>query len=252
MIFRRSLLVLLSLLAAFPVASMAQFTAVPIDARSGAMGGCIVPLSDSNIHLSVGYRQGFLVDGMSTRSIAAATPLGHRGRLAAFYTHFGDPDYHEQQASAAYSLSLSDAISVGIYGLYSYVGTADSYYASLHYLDAGASFVARIKKHSAYLVAGSRRWDQYRPWMMRAGVVYRPLRTLLTLVEIDVESRTRFRGGIEYAYRSGIMLRGGIATNPISLTFGAGYQGNHYHIDLSTEVHSTLGLSPQITLGLCL
>jgi len=232
------------------------------------MGGCIVPLSDSNIHLSVGYRQGFLVDGMSTRSIAAATPFGRRGRLAAFYTHFGDLDYHEQQASAAYSLALSDAISVGIYGLYSHIGTADPYYAPLHYLDAGASVVAGFKKYTAYLVAGSRRWDQHRPWMMRAGVAYKPLRPLLTLVEIDVESRIRFRGGMEYAFRdgmgyasrggmgnasrSGLMLRGGIVTNPLALAFGAGYRGEHYHIDLSTEVHSTLGLSPQITLGLCL
>ena len=235
-----------------PATTMAQFTVSPTDARSAAMGGCLNTFVDKTFHIAIGYRQGYLVSGMATRNFIVSSPIGKRSLAGAYYTHFGDPDYHEQQAAATYSIAVSDWLTIGVYGLYSHQGTSDPHYSPYHTIDGGASVIAETKDITAYAVAGSRRWDNNRPWILRTGLAYKPLLQFLTIVELDIEHLTRFRCGMEYSYRNGITLRTGFATNPLVMTFGAGYKSNRYHIDLSTETHSTLGLSPQISIGICL
>ena len=103
-----------------------------------------------------------------------------------------------------------------------------------------------------YFVTNSRSWDKERPVGLRAGIVYHPLAELLTAVELSADERTRLRLGMEYAYNGRLFARAGLSTNPLVLTFGVGCRLRHYCIDMGTEVHPVLGLSPQISLGLCL
>ena len=83
-------------------------------------------------------------------------------------------------------------------------------------------------------------------------MTYRPVSDLITVVELSSDERPRFRCGMEYAYQQRYFARVGLSTNPLLMTFGLGCRVSHYHIDLGTEVHPVLGLSPQISLGLCL
>lgn len=126
---------LLALLA--PLWAAAQFTPTAHDARSGAMGGCLLLQPDSGTCASLGWRQGYLMQGMATRRIAASTALGRVGRLAGDYSHFGDADYHEQQAALATTMRVAPWLTVGVYGLYSNIGTADAHYLTQHWLDGG-------------------------------------------------------------------------------------------------------------------
>lgn len=234
-----------------PVAAVAQIDAFCGDARTGALGGCYVPMADSTVTVDVGWRQAFMLKGMATRTLAVVAPLGRQGRAGLHYAGFGDEDYSEQQAAAGYGVRVAPWLTVMAYGLYSRVATADAHYDAQQWVDAGCGVTLGGEKLWGYLTAGSRRWSDGRPWGMRGGVAYRPTEQMLNALGFSFEERLRLRCGMEYTYGGCAAVRAGLITNPLTLTFGAGYRQQRFHIDLATEVHSTLGLSPQISLGLC-
>lgn len=243
--------ILLALLAVLPAA--AQFTPTAQSARQGALGGCLVALPTHTPSIGIGWHQGFLAQGLATKTLSASVPLGERGTAFGKYTHFGDAIYHEQQATAGAGLAVNDWLTAGVYAIYSHIGTNDAHYDHQQWLDGGIALQAvASKSFSTYLTVYSRRWDTARPVGGRLGAAYRPADGLLTVAELAADERTRFRCGMEYTYNQRIAARIGLATNPVTLTFGAGYADKHYRIDLATEVHPVLGLSPQISLGLCL
>lgn len=214
------------------------------------MGGCLMPTGDSVLAVSVSWRQGYMLQGMAVRSLAAGMPLGGTGRLEALYRNSGS-DYREQQAALGYRMAVAQWLTVGVFGTYSHIGTSDPHYRPQQWLDAGAVAQLRARRTAAYLVAGSRQWDSRRPWMLVAGASWRPVQSLLAVAEVSAMDATRLRCGMEYTYGSHCSARAGFATSPLVLTFGVGYRQPHYTIDLSTEVHQTLGLTPQLSLGLC-
>lgn len=245
--------VLLLIVMAASLQAAAQFTTTAHSARNSAMGGCLLLQADSGAHLSIGWRQGYLAQGMSTRHLAADAQLGTSGHAYGTYSHFGDATYHEQQAALAYAIRASQWLNIGVYGTYSHIGTNDSHYDSHQWLDGGVMIQASDNMHIAgYLAAGSRSWDEQQRFGVRAGFAYKPARSITTVVEYALEERARVRCGIEYVYENHYYARAGLFTNPVTMTFGLGLAQRHYTIDLGTEVHPILGLSPQISLGLCL
>lgn len=240
------------LLLTVPLTAVSQLDDDHFDARSAAMGGCFLPPTDSTVNLNVGWRQGFMTKGMASRTVALDAPVGRHGRAAALYNGFGDVDYNEQQLAAGYMMAVAPWLSVMVYGLYSRVGTLDAHYDTQRWLDAGGGVTLGGERVWGYLAAGSRSWSSVRPWGLRAGVVFRNNHQLTSAVAATYYERLRLRCGMEYVHDRHAFVRAGIATNPLVLTFGVGYRQRHFHIDLATEVHSILGLSPQIMLGLCL
>lgn len=245
-----SLLVLL-VAAALPAA--AQLIPTAQSARQCALGGCLIPERITSTALSIGWRQGFMVQGMATRQIEVATPIGERWFSTLHYSHFGDAAYHEQQATMAGGVQAARWLTIAIYGIYSHMATNDAHYTPQHWLDAGTALMVNTGNTlDAYIAVHSRRWDIHRPAGGRAGFVYRPIGSLTATAEVSSDDRTRVRCGMEYIYEGRMAARAGLATNPTTMTFGVGYAERHYQIDLATEVHPTLGLTPQITFRLCL
>lgn len=227
-----------------------QFTPVPTSARSSALGGCHVP-DTAMRRIGIGYRQGYAMAGMATRMLDAAWNLGDRGRVEAEYTHFGDRIYHEQQASAGYSMRLTDWLSTGIRGRYLRMATDDAHYEARQWLAAEATIQATVGEQlMLYAGGGSRPWDETKPWQARIGVAYRAVEGMTTLLELDSDEQFRLRAGAEYCYRRHYFIRAGLATRPITLTFGLGARLGIYGIDLAIEHHEYLGLTPQISLSL--
>ena len=79
---------------------------------------------------------------------------------------------------------------------------------------------------------------------------YRPSTQLLTMVQLASEERWRWRAGMEYNYRETFFLRAGMVTHPLALTFGGGVRLGQYAFDFAFEAHNTLGITPQMSLGL--
>ena len=245
--------ILLTLIAVSFCTARAQFIPTAQDARQGALGGCLISLPDSKPYIGIGWRQGFMANGLATRTLNATIPILERGLFFGRYTHFGDHTYHEQQATAGVGLSVNNWITTGIYVIYSHIGTDDAHYDSQQSLDGGIALQATASKNfTTYLTAHSRRWDSSRVIGGRLGATYRPSEGLLAVVEMASDEHIRFRGGVEYTYNQAIAARIGIETHPLSLTFGVGYSNQRYHIGIATKAHSVLGLSPHLSLGLCL
>ncbi len=243
---------LILLLFMLPLTVAAQLATEHPDARSAAMGGCRIMDTGSTVNVDVGWRQGFMLKGMASRDIAFAVPLGEHGRAGLHYSGFGDADYNEQQATAGYSIAIAPWINIMVYGIYSRIGTLDAHYEPQAWLDAGGGVSLGNNKVCGYISAGSSSWSNRNIWRLHAGINYHPNRQILTAISISRDESLRLRGGIEYTYNGHIFTRAGLCTNPMVLTFGVGYRQQHYHIDIATEAHSTLGLSPMITIGLCL
>ena len=60
------------------------------------------------------------------------------------------------------------------------------------------------------------------------------------------------RMGMEYDYRGTLFFRAGMATNPMTATFGIGVRMSRLTVDVGASVHRVLGVTPQTTLTLWL
>lgn len=241
------------LVLAFSLPAVAQFLPTAHNAQSAAMGGCLFVAQDNRERtLSLSYRQEYTLNGWADKEIGLLWPTLGRGIWIAHYHHFGDESYNEQQASAGYSLDVSESVQVGIIGQYCRLSVDDGWYEAQQWL-SGAAF-ARIRVHnklSLCMIGGYMPWLEKHPWGLRFGASYRPTPTLLTTIETEHCQRFRLHYGMEYCYRKNYFLRAGFATNPLVLTFGGGLRISHYQIDLSIESHSVLGITPQISFALC-
>ena len=216
------------------------------------MGGCLLD-NDSRRYVELSHRQEFAVSGMSTQRLGVGWTLGPRGWMTADYTHFGDSDYSKQQLSLGGGMKIDEWLDLGVEGRYCRLGTSDGYYEPERWAAVAARATMRIgPRLTLSALAGSRPWDGERPWRAHLNASFVPSSGLLAVVELESEEILRFRCGAEYCYREHFFFRTGMATRPLTLTFGLGLRYESYCIDLATEVHNTLGLTPQISLALWL
>lgn len=235
----------------FPLSAAAQFVSVPDNARSSSLGGC-VPDDEPLRHVTIGYRQGFAISGMATKSVAAGWNLGSRGAVAGTYSHFGDLDYAEHQATLNCGMQVAEWLAVGVGGRYCGLTVGDGRYETQHWLAASAGARLMLGRRLTFTaMGGSRPWDEARPWKARMTLACRPVNRLLALVALESEDCWRWRMGMEYDYRQHFFFRAGMSTAPVVVAFGLGVWYKVYRIDVSVESHHTLGLTPQMTLALC-
>lgn len=215
------------------------------------MGGCSI--GDTNRkYVFVDWRQGFVASGMATKRVGAGWTIGQRGWLSADYAHFGDKDYAEQSMTVECGMNVSEVLNIAVEGRYCRLGTSDGYYPTERWMALAAKVVWAVgNRLSLSALAGTRPWDDARPWRMHLNAVFTPSRGLLAVVELESEEEFRFRMGMEYRYRDHFFFRAGMSTAPLTLTCGAGVRYERYHIDLGIENHNTLGVTPQISLVVC-
>ena len=92
---------------------------------------------------------------------------------------------------------------------------------------------------------------EHLPTIFRLGLAYLPSeRVMLTAeVEKDIDFPARTKVGVEYRLVEQVQLRTGIATNPVNVAFGMGYQfKNGLTFDLASVYHQWLGFTPTASL----
>ena len=186
---------------------------------------------------------------MGRRSLDVQLPVGSGTALAA-YCHDGSADYHEQQALAGYALRVAQGVWVGVAARWLHTGISDAHYESRQWLAPSALLRVDVGRSELTLVGGTRPWDDEHLWRLHLQAAYSPMPQLTTLAEVEREECTRLRLGMEYAIDECWMLRAGMATQPVVLTFGAGLRRGMLAIDLAVEAHNTLGLTPSTSLSL--
>ena len=86
--------------------------------------------------------------------------------------------------------------------------------------------------------------------VMRLGTSYRFSDKVMVALEAekDLEYDVRVKTGVEYQIVNDFFLRGGIATTPVEVTFGAGYKFQFIQLSVGTAYHQTLGWSPHFSI----
>ena len=247
----RCSVVIVFFLLSLSTSATAQFVSVAHNARSGAMGGCLLPNLEER-HIDIGYRQGFMLAGMADKQLSVVWPTAETGVALAEYIHHGNIDYHEQQVSAGYALHTWPWLLVGVNVGYLNLGTSDPGYGQWHWLKATAFAQAAVgRRTDIALMAGTRPWDQRHSYSIHLQLLHRPVEGLLTVLEGELEDCARMRFGMEYSYDGTVVFRAGLSTTPLVGTFGLGFHYQRFTIDIAAAVHQTLGITPHTTLSIC-
>lgn len=247
----RGIAAIMFLLLVPPLTVEAQLISSPHNARSSAMGGCLVRELDTR-HIDISYRQGFFLAGMADKRLSLVWPMGNMGVATAQYLHHGNLDYHEQQAEVGYALNVTTWMLVGVGAQYLNIGTSDPAYRHQQWLVASVYAQADLNKRTrVVLTTGSMPWYRQRPVRACLQVQYSPVNGVLTVVAGEMEERLRMRIGMEYSFDGPFFFRAGLATAPLIGTFGMGFRSGHFSIDIAAEVHQSLGVTPHTTLSLC-
>ena len=255
----KPLLLALMLTAAFQRQGMAQADPAAQGARSAALGGCFLGLSDgwaqgatmdttARFCAALDYAQHLHRPEMADKQLALRMALGslHGAALAA-YCHTGDALYHRQQLAAALNVGVAPRVTVGVGGWLVRHASADPHYDPISHL--GAAALAKAEPWQgvslglmAYLPA-----DEPRRVGARASLSYQPATQWIAVVEADCATRLDVAAGIEYTLMGQFVLRAGFSTLRHSLTFGFAWQAGRMGLHLAAASHPALGLSPHLS-----
>lgn len=243
----------------------------PTGARSAAMGNASVGLSDvwsafnnqaglarlSSPMAGIYYENRFLLQEMGYKAGAFALPLS-QGTVALSFSHFGYSAYNESKIGLAFARAFGKYIAFGLQLDYNMARLAESY-GNRNFITFEAGMLANITPE---LAIGAHVYnpiraklseynDERAPVIMRFGAAYEITKkiTITAEAEKDTYLEANIKAGIEYKLIPQLHLRGGIATNPSSNSFGVGIFAGDFIIDISASYHYVLGFSPQASLN---
>lgn len=238
----------------------------PIGARAIGMGNASVTLRDSwsmfnNIGGLAGVKQkevgvfvGNKFNNKSFKTIAAgfAAPLrdNKNGVIAVNVQRFGDDLLSQSRAGIGYGHQIA-GVSLGIQ--VDYLQTSVSEIGSKGVFGIQFGGVAEITPE---LLVGAHIFNvtqakiadyqnERLPTIMKAGLSYRPTKTLIINVETekDIDYKARVKAGVEYEIVKKVYLRTGINTNNFSNFFGIGVKQSLFDFDYAATTHTKLGWS---------
>ena len=241
-----------------------------VGARSSAMGGYNVTLSDvwstNNNQAGLGfvkditggiyYENRFLLRETSYKAGAFVLPI-KSGAFGISVASFGFELFNETKAGLSYGQRFGDKFSVGVQ--LNYLSTKlPQEYGSKATLTGAVGLITKLSKELSLGIhiynptrAKLAEYDNERvPTIMKLGLDYRFSKKVMFGVstEKDVNFDAIVNVGIEYHITEILYLRGGISTNPTQYAFGIGMQLTHFKIDLSSSFHQTLGVTPGISI----
>ncbi len=235
-------------------------------ARSAALGGAGVAFEDvnsvfsnqagmaevENLSFSLLAEQRFLLNAIRTVAAGGVLPL-KSGSLGLSLNYYGTDAYNEQRVGLAYARKLMENFSIGA-GL-DFLNTNITEYGSKGVVTFELGLMARFTKQlnmgvhvfnplNVELVEGEKL-----PSILKLGLKYSPSEKVDIFGEVskDVDFAIRTHWGVEYEVIEDLNLRAGVATQPVEVTFGAGYKlNNGLMIDVGSRYHEVLGISPSV------
>lgn len=237
---------------------------IPAGARGAGMANASVTFTDiysafsnqaglanlQQLTVAAFAEQRFLLKELQTISAAAALPTPS-GTFALTLHHFGFEGFNEQKFGIAYGRKLLDGLSIGAQVLL--LNTSIPEYGNklnvtfelgmitqlLPKLQLGAHVYSPMQLELAN--------GENLPTIFKIGLAYLPSEKLVCTGELekDIAFPARVKFGIDYQVVEQVHIRTGIATNPTTLAFGAGYRlQKGLAVDIATSYHQTLGFTP--------
>jgi hypothetical protein len=253
----------------FLLATQSGFTAgerTPAGARSLAMGGTSVTANDlwSLVNNQAGaawlrgagaglsFENRFLVRELMYEQFGVALPL-KPGTFGLTMIRFGNEQYGELKAGLSFSRKFGKQFSIGVQFDYLYIHVMNDY-GNKHLISCETGLMYQADEHlsigvhllNPVPVKITEHPAEQLPSIICIGLSYYFSSDFLTNIEVekDLEHPLTFRGGAEYHFARPAYARIGIATTPISFTFGVGLEFNKLKFDIASGYHQALGFSP--------
>jgi hypothetical protein len=235
------------------------------NAAAMGIGGATVALSDIGCglanegQLGLGTRLGFLagtalpygIEGWQSAHFQAIAGIGKFGGAGLNIEHSGTEDYREQRFRLAYGRRLAETFYLG--GSADVLRASAPEYGSLTTATFSLSVLARALPK---VWIGARVQNPFQqkigsdliPTVLRIGATWKPsgLFSLSFETEKDLQRKAMIKAGLIYQPVPLLYIRAGMRSNEITrMAFGAGLKlKNNLAIDLASEWHPSLGLTP--------
>ncbi|MFT5859398.1 MAG: hypothetical protein ACI865_001499 [Flavobacteriaceae bacterium] len=243
---------------------------VPMGARSMSMANASTTLNDvwgfhhnpaaladiETVTAGVSYENRFLLRELQSQGFAVAIPLSV-GVLSVGGQTYGYSQYRSYKGGLGYSMQLAEKLYAGVQLNYLGLQLPDNY-GSKSSLSAEAGIYAKFTDNwkigfSVYNMGRAKLADfedDRFSTVMRIGTAYTFSEKVIVAVDLEknLDYPLRFKMGVEYEVVDNFFLRGGMATNPVELTFGFGYKLRQIQLGIGSAYHQTLGWSPHFAL----
>ncbi|HCT31453.1 MAG TPA: hypothetical protein DIW31_12180 [Bacteroidales bacterium] len=262
-----SKLILIALL--FPFVSKSNEPEKSPGARAAGVGSSTIALADPwsifnnqaglghqrNYWAGVYHEKRYFLNELSFSSFGSCIPV-KPGTFGIGVTHFGYSQFSQSKFGISYGMMLSKNISAGIGINYHSVKIVNGYGSAGCITAEGGIIYKPIEKISigahVYNPTQSSFGDnQNLPTTFGLGIAYQPTESVLILVQGDDNTLTSptFRTGLEYSPVKKLSFRAGLISNPMSLSFGLGWNVKNLNVDLAFSYHQVLGYTPYISLA---
>lgn len=201
------------------------------------------------------YTNRFGLNELSSRNVVGSVPL-KKGRLGLTIHSFGYSAYLQNQFSAAYAMELNPKLRAGIQLNYYSINVGEGFgrYTGLT-ANLGFQYDFNSKVSAGIVIKNPNRSQldtevqEYIQSIIQGGIRFKLADNLTVLTDLnkDIEFSPWLSLGIDYQPIESWFLRGGIATNNNSISFGFGYKPAKWSIDFASLYHQTLGFSPMIS-----
>jgi len=243
-----------------------------LNGRSVALSSCTVNLEDEwsnfqnpagasslkDVIFGIGYKNNYFVNELNFQSLISAIPIKNSGVVSLGFSQYGYSLFKQQDFNLGWSRSYANKISGGIAFHYSHIEQGENYgAASIFKVTVGIQV-----KISSALQLGVVIDNPLRPQILSynnersssgffMGLKYNFSPKLVSYLQSEKISQrlTCIRIGIEYSPLPNFFIRGGIASNPRTESFGFGFVWRQLHIDIASTYHPILGFSPTISMG---
>ncbi|PHN05022.1 PorV/PorQ family protein [Flavilitoribacter nigricans] len=196
--------------------------------------------------------QRFLLSELQLLTAAGALPTAS-GSFGLQINYFGFEAYNEQKIGLTYARKLFDQLYLGAQvGVFN---TRIPEYGSRALVTFDVGLLAPISREITFgfQLINPMRMEiidgEYLATVLRFGLDYQPAEKihLLAEVEKDIQQPVRVHAGLEYRIVDPLYLRLGVATEPVSMSFGFGYVlAGGLAIDVAASYHQILGFTPAL------
>lgn len=211
-----------------------------------------------NIIAAIAYQPHFMTKDLRTQAFLVGLPIKSLGAVG-----FGIRNYGIPQVSSFLTANLVYARNFGNVISTSFSANYHRYYVDNYISDNTFSFdLGGMIKFSEFVNLGllfrnitfskfKDDTEQYLPREIAAGLLYKISNELSVAGDAyyAYEEGVNIRGGVSYSIADMVVLRAGIATDPMQYFAGIGLRWNSFQFDVSSSFHPRLGNSPQVALA---
>ncbi|GDX51146.1 hypothetical protein LBMAG27_01930 [Bacteroidota bacterium] len=253
----------------FTLIATAQSYLPTADARSIALGGSKQLIGDAygvfnnaaslawiekpTFALSSANR--FLLKELSGAGAGFALPAKF-GVFGLNINYSGFNKFNRKFAGLSYTQKINNSIALAVKA--DYLQTSIAEYGNHNSLTADIGVCIKVIKElsfgmnvfNPFMVSGGYYEDEKIPTEFSLGMNYQLSDRVLLIAEESKELNTpsRFHGGIEYKPGNKIFIRGGLSTQPFEYAFGAGFILKKFTVDIASAYHAQLGYSPSLSM----